>query len=339
MSTLGHFWKSYLTQLILVKFAPLNAIHMTGNERILILGSEGQLGSELSVVLQQKHGIEQVICSDIRNAKPELARRFMTLDVLDAEAVEATIISENITTIYLLAAVLSAKGETNPNFAWKLNMDSLLHVLSLSVKHKVNRVFWPSSIATFGPNTPREATPQNPYMDPNTVYGISKLSGELWCQYYYTRYGLDVRSLRYPGIISWKTPPGGGTTDYAVEIFHEALQKGAYTCFLHEQTALPMMFVDDAIRATVELMEAPADTIKVRTSYNLAAASFTPGELAAAIQKRLPDFEMGYKTDYRQLIADSWPASIDDRAARNDWGWAHRFDTEAIVDEMLNNLK
>lgn len=312
---------------------------MTGNERILILGSEGQLGSELSAVLQQKYGRDQVICSDIRNSKPEADRRFLELDVMAAEKLEQLIISENITTIYLLAAVLSAKGETNPNFAWKLNMDSLLQVLGLSVKHKVNRVFWPSSIAAFGPNTPRENTPQLPYMDPNTVYGISKLAGELWCQYYFTRFGLDVRSLRYPGIISWKTPPGGGTTDYAVEIFHEALKTGSYECFLHAQTRLPMMFIDDAIRATIELMEAPAEKIKERTSYNLAAVSFTPAELAEAIRKRLPDFNISYKTDFRQAIADSWPSSIDDSAARNDWGWNHQFDTRAIVNEMLDNLK
>jgi nucleoside-diphosphate-sugar epimerase len=308
-------------------------------ERILILGSEGQLGSELSAVLQQQHGTDNVICTDIRNAHPAARRRFIQLDVMDAKAVEQIIIGENISTIYLLAAVLSAKGETNPNFAWKLNMDSLLQVLDLSVKHKVNRVFWPSSIAAFGPNTPRELTPQMPYMDPNTVYGISKLAGELWCQYYFMRYGLDVRSIRYPGIISWKTPPGGGTTDYAVEIFHDALKTGHYQCFLHAQTSLPMMFIDDAIRATIELMEAPADQIKQRTSYNLAAVSFTPSQLAEAIRKSLPNFKISYKTDFRQAIADSWPASIDDSAARNDWGWNHRFDTEGIVKEMLDNLK
>lgn len=312
---------------------------MASTERILILGSEGQLGSELSVVLQQRHGIENVICTDIRNGKPEADRRFVELNVMDADGVEALIVNEKITTIYLLAAVLSAKGEANPDFAWKLNMDSLLLVLGLSVKHKIGRVFWPSSIAAFGVNTPRINTPQESYMDPNTVYGISKLSGELWCQYYFQRYGLDVRSIRYPGIISWKTPPGGGTTDYAVEIFHEALKNGRYTSFLSENTALPMMFVDDAIRATVELMEAPAEQIKVRTSYNLAAVSFTPAELAAAIQKRLPDFQISYQPDFRQGIANSWPASIDDRAARNDWGWNHRLDTEGMVDEMLNNLR
>jgi nucleoside-diphosphate-sugar epimerase len=312
---------------------------MASTERILILGSEGQLGSELSVVLQQRHGIENVICTDIRNGKPEADRRFVELNVMDADGVEALIVNEKITTIYLLAAVLSAKGEANPDFAWKLNMDSLLLVLGLSVKHKIGRVFWPSSIAAFGVNTPRINTPQESYMDPNTVYGISKLSGELWCQYYFQRYGLDVRSIRYPGIISWKTPPGGGTTDYAVEIFHEALKNGRYTSFLSENTALPMMFVDDAIRATVELMEAPAEQIKVRTSYNLAAVSFTPAELAAAIQKRLPDFQIAYQPDFRQGIANSWPASIDDRAARSDWGWNHRLDTEGMVDEMLNNLR
>lgn len=329
----------YLAVLNFAKFAPLKSTSMASNERILILGSEGQLGSELSAQLQQKHGIDNVICTDIRNGQPEANRKFMELDVLNADAVEQLIISENITTIYLLAAVLSAKGETNPMFAWKLNMDSLLQVLQLSVKHKVNRVFWPSSIAAFGPTTPKTDTPQHPYMDPNTVYGVSKLSGELWCQYFFTRYGLDVRSLRYPGIISWKTPPGGGTTDYAVEIFHEALKKGSYESFLHAQTSLPMMFIDDAIRATLELMEAPAHKVKERTSYNLAAMSFTPAELAEAIQKRLPDFKIGYKTDFRQAIADSWPGSIDDSAARRDWGWQHRFDLDALVDEMLNNLR
>lgn len=307
--------------------------------RILLIGSEGQLGSELSATLIAKHGKENVICSDLRNPRPELDRRFMVLDALDKDGIEAVIRDEQISQVYLLAAVLSATGEKNPAFAWKLNMESLLSVLDLGVKYKLDRVFWPSSIAAFGPNTPKVDTPQSSYMDPNTVYGISKLSGELWCQYYFQRYGLDVRSIRYPGIISWKTPPGGGTTDYAVEIFHDALQKGSYNCFLKADTALPMMFVDDAIRGTVELMEAPKEHIKTRTSYNLAAVSFTPAELAAAIRLHMPSFNIQYAPDFRQQIADSWPASIDDSAARTEWGWNHHFDTAGIVNEMLENLK
>lgn len=307
--------------------------------RILLIGSEGQLGSELSAALIAKHGKENVICSDLRNPRPELDRRFMVLDALDKDGIEAVIRDEQISQVYLLAAVLSATGEKNPAFAWKLNMESLLSVLDLGVKYKLDRVFWPSSIAAFGPNTPKVYTPQSSYMDPNTVYGISKLSGELWCQYYFQRYGLDVRSIRYPGIISWKTPPGGGTTDYTVEIFHDALQKGSYNCFLKADTALPMMFVDDAIRGTVELMEAPKEHIKTRTSYNLAAVSFTPAELAAAIRLHMPSFNIQYAPDFRQQIADSWPASIDDSAARTEWGWNHHFDTAGIVKEMLENLK
>jgi len=307
--------------------------------RILIIGSEGQLGSELSAALIAKHGVDAVICSDLRNPRPELDRRFMVLDAMDTAAIENVLVSEKITQVYLLAAVLSATGEKNPDFAWKLNMGSLLALLDLAVKLKLERVFWPSSIAAFGPNTPKVNTPQMGYMDPNTVYGISKLTGELWCQYYFQRYGLDVRSIRYPGIISWKTPPGGGTTDYAIEIFHEALQNQHYSCFLSAHTPLPMMFVDDAIRATMELMEAPAEKIKTRTSYNLAAVTFTPAELAKAIQQEIPIFQIDYAPDFRQAIADSWPGSIDDSAARAEWGWQHRFDTAAIVKEMLENLR
>jgi nucleoside-diphosphate-sugar epimerase len=307
--------------------------------RILIIGSEGQLGSELSAALIAKHGQDAVICSDLRNPRPELDRRFIVLDAMDTAGIEKVVVAERITQVYLLAAVLSATGEKNPDFAWKLNMGSLLAVLELAVKLKLERVFWPSSIAAFGPNTPKVNTPQMGYMDPNTVYGISKLTGELWCQYYFQRYGLDVRSIRYPGIISWKTPPGGGTTDYAIEIFHEALQQQSYTCFLNATTPLPMMFVDDAIRATIELMEAPAEKIKTRTSYNLAAVTFTPAELAQAIQREIPIFKIDYAPDFRQAIADSWPGSIDDSAARAEWGWQHRFDTAAIVKEMLENLR
>lgn len=311
----------------------------TNTPRILLIGSEGQLGSELSAALIARHGKDAVICSDLRNPRPELDRRFMVLDALDLTAIEKVLVDEKISQVYLLAAVLSATGEKNPAFAWKLNMGSLLGLLDLAVKYKLDRVFWPSSIAAFGPQTPKNNTPQTPYMDPNTVYGISKLSGELWCQYYHQRYGLDVRSIRYPGIISWKTPPGGGTTDYAIEIFHEALKNKHYSCFLGPETALPMMFVDDAIRATIELMEADSSRIQTRTSYNLAAVSFTPAELAAAIREFIPEFSIAYAPDFRQAIANSWPASIDDSAARREWDWQHRFDTRAIVVEMLENLK
>lgn len=311
----------------------------TNTPRILLIGSEGQLGSELSAALIARHGKDAVICSDLRNPRPELDRRFMVLDALDLTAIEKVLVDEKISQVYLLAAVLSATGEKNPAFAWKLNMGSLLGLLDLAVKYKLDRVFWPSSIAAFGPQTPKNNTPQTPYMDPNTVYGISKLSGELWCQYYHQRYGLDVRSIRYPGIISWKTPPGGGTTDYAIEIFHEALKNKHYSCFLGPETALPMMFVDDAIRATIELMEADSSRIQTRTSYNLAAVSFTPAELAAAIREFIPEFSIAYAPDFRQAIANSWPASIDDSAARREWDWQHRFDTRAIVKEMLENLK
>lgn len=311
----------------------------TNTPRILLIGSEGQLGSELSAALIARHGKDAVICSDLRNPRPELDRRFMVLDALDLAAIEKVLVDEKISQVYLLAAVLSATGEKNPAFAWKLNMGSLLGLLDLAVKYKLDRVFWPSSIAAFGPQTPKNNTPQTPYMDPNTVYGISKLSGELWCQYYHQRYGLDVRSIRYPGIISWKTPPGGGTTDYAIEIFHEALKNKHYSCFLGPETALPMMFVDDAIRATIELMEADSSRIQTRTSYNLAAVSFTPAELAAAIREFIPEFSIAYAPDFRQAIANSWPASIDDSAARREWDWQHRFDTRAIVKEMLENLK
>lgn len=311
----------------------------TNTPRILLIGSEGQLGSELSAALIARHGKDAVICSDLRNPRPELDRRFMVLDALDLAAIEKVLVDEKISQVYLLAAVLSATGEKNPAFAWKLNMGSLLGLLDLAVKYKLDRVFWPSSIAAFGPQTPKNNTPQTPYMDPNTVYGISKLSGELWCQYYHQRYGLDVRSIRYPGIISWKTPPGGGTTDYAIEIFHEALKNKHYSCFLGPETALPMMFVDDAIRATIELMEADSSRIQTRTSYNLAAVSFTPAALAAAIREFIPEFSIAYAPDFRQAIANSWPASIDDSAARREWDWQHRFDTRAIVKEMLENLK
>lgn len=304
----------------------------------LIIGSSGQLGSELASALLKERPDQTLICSDLHQGTAPDGALFETLDVLDKPRLEDMIKRYGIQEIYHLAAMLSAKGEQKPEMAWRLNMEGLLNVLDLSVKHGVGRVFWPSSIAAFGPGTPRDLVPQWPVMDPRTVYGISKLSGELWCQYYFQRFGLDVRSLRYPGIISWRTPPGGGTTDYAVEIFHEALRTGAYTSFLQAQTRLPMMFIDDAVRATLELMRADGERLSVRTSYNITAMSFTPSELAEAIQSRLPHFQIDYRADFRQAIADTWPAVIDDQVARLDWGWHHRYDLNALVDEMLTNL-
>lgn len=247
-------------------------------------------------------------------------------------------IGEGITQIYLLAALLSATGEKNPKKAWDINMQSLIQVLDIGVEEKLNKIYWPSSIAVFGPTTPMEHTPQATVVEPRTVYGISKYAGELWCQYYHQRYGLDVRSLRYPGLISWKSEPGGGTTDYAVEIYHEALKHGKYTSFLSEGTYLPMMFMDDAIRATIELMEAPTEQIKTRMSYNVSAMSFSPKEIAESIAYHIPEFKIDYAPDFRQAIADGWPKSIDDSAARQDWGWQQEFDLNKMTHEMLKNL-
>jgi nucleoside-diphosphate-sugar epimerase len=238
-----------------------------------------------------------------------------------------------------MAALLSATAEKNPAFAWDLNMNSLFHVLNLAKAKKIKKIFWPSSIAVFGPTTPRENTPQYTIMEPTTVYGISKQTGERWCEYYHHQYGVDVRSIRYPGLISWTTEPGGGTTDYAVDIYHKALKKGKFECFLSEETKLPMMYMDDAIRATVEIMQADKDAVKIRSSYNLAGISFTPAEIAEEIKKHLPNFTISYKPDFRQKIADSWPASIDDSAAREDWGWKHEFEMDSMTEVMLENLK
>jgi nucleoside-diphosphate-sugar epimerase len=261
------------------------------------------------------------------------------LDVTDAAALPAVAERHGITQVYHLAAALSARGEQHPMWAWDLNMKGLLNVLELARTHKLDKVFWPSSIAAFGPTTPRDATPQKTVMEPTTVYGISKLAGEGWCAWYHRMHGVDVRSLRYPGLISWKTPPGGGTTDYAVEIFHEALKANCYTSFLGADTALPMMYMPDAIRATLALMDAPADAIRERHSYNLAGISFTPADIAQAIAEELPNFAMAYAPDFRQAIADSWPRSIDDSAARADWGWRPDYDLRAMVRDMLANLR
>jgi nucleoside-diphosphate-sugar epimerase len=307
--------------------------------KILIIGANGQIGTELAQELALRHGNANVITSDLapEGRVPTLTHEM--LDVTDAAALTAVAKRHGITQVYHLAAALSATGEKHPMWAWDLNMKGLLNVLELARVQKLERVFWPSSIAAFGPKTPQVATPQDTVMDPSTVYGISKLAGEGWCRWYHANHGVDVRSLRYPGLISWKTPPGGGTTDYAVEIFHAALKQGRYSCFLEEGQALPMMYMPDALRATIELMEAPAEAIRERGSYNLAGVSFTPAEIAAAIRAEIPDFEISYAPDFRQAIAASWPQSIDDRQARTDWGWKLAYDLRAMVGDMLKELR
>ena len=309
-------------------------------DKILVIGACGQLGSELTLALREKHGVANVVASDVREPEGDLANGpFEMLDVMDKQAIESLIDQYGITQIYHLAAILSAKGEKNPKFAWDLNMDSLLNVLELAKDKKLDKIYWPSSIAVFGPNTPRQNTPQHTIMDPNTVYGISKLAGERWCEYYFDKYGVDVRSLRYPGLIGYKAKPGGGTTDYAVDIYYKALEEGSYECFLKEGTYLPMMYIDDAIKATINLMEADKSDVKIRSSYNLAAISFAPEEIAEEIKKQIPGFSISYAPDFRQNIADSWPDSIDDDAARQDWGWQHDFDLEKMTATILSGLK
>ncbi|MCP4977272.1 MAG: NAD-dependent epimerase/dehydratase family protein [Maribacter sp.] len=308
---------------------------------ILILGACGQIGTELTYALRDKHDNDTIIASDIREGSEDLMSSgpFELLDATDYNALEEVIAYYEISEVYLMAAMLSATAEKFPMRAWNLNMNSLFNVLNLAKEKKIDKVFWPSSIAVFGPNTPENNTPQNTIMEPTTVYGISKQSGERWCNYYHHKYGVDVRSVRYPGLISWKTMPGGGTTDYAVEIFHKALSDGHYTCFLKEDTKLPMMFMDDAIRGTIMLMESNEEDIKIRSAYNLSAMSFTPAEIADNIQRIVPDFEITYIPDFRQEIADSWPSSIDDSIARRDWGWQPEFDLERTSELMLRNLK
>ncbi|WP_461534386.1 NAD-dependent epimerase/dehydratase family protein [Sinomicrobium sp.] len=309
--------------------------------KILIIGACGQIGSELTLALRDIYGVSQVVASDIRNNNPELAASgpFEILDATNKEQIESCIEEHGITDVYLMAAMLSATAEKYPDKAWNLNMNSLFHILDLARDKKIKKVFWPSSIAVFGPSTPKEHTPQQTIMEPSTVYGISKLAGERWCEYYHKNYGVDVRSIRYPGLISWKTLPGGGTTDYAIDIYHQALEKGSYECFLDEKTTLPMMYMDDAIRATISLMQAESDSVKIRSSYNLAGVSFNPSEIAAVIKKHISGFSISYKPDFRQKIADSWPGSIDDSAARDHWGWESKFDLEAITKDMLSNLR
>ncbi|TAL63143.1 MAG: NAD-dependent epimerase/dehydratase family protein [Bacteroidetes bacterium] len=310
---------------------------MPAQEKILIIGSSGQIGTELTEKLQEIYGTGNVIASDIKKSK-RVESAFEELDVLDDKRLGEIVSKHKITQVYLLAALLSATSEKNPPFAWKLNMGSLFNVLDLAKEKKIKKVYWPSSIAVFGPSTPRENVPQFTVMDPTTVYGISKLAGERWCEYYHLKHGVDVRSLRYPGLISYTSPPGGGTTDYAVDIFYQALQKGHYECFLSENTPLPMMYMPDAIRATVELMEADMQNLKVRSSYNVAAISFTPKEIAAAIKKYVPKFSISYHPDFRQKIADSWPGSIDDSQAGKDWKWKAKYTLPELVKDMLDNL-
>lgn len=310
-------------------------------ERILVIGASGQIGVELTLALRKIYGNNNVVASDLREENDLLKGTgpYVSLDVMNKEMLHVQVIRQNITQIYLLAAILSATGEKNPNLAWNLNMQSLLNVLDIAREEKLFKVFWPSSIAVFGPTSPRVNCPQQTIIEPITVYGISKYAGEFWCNYYNHRYGLDVRSIRYPGLISYKSAPGGGTTDYAVEIFHDALEEKKYDCFLKEDTYLPMMYMPDAIKATIELMEAPASAISVRHSYNISGMSFSPKEIAAAIKKHIPAFEITYQPDYRQQIADSWPQSIDDSVARNDWGWQEDYNLERMTADMFENLE
>jgi nucleoside-diphosphate-sugar epimerase len=311
------------------------------NTRILIIGACGQIGTELTNKLRAIYGKENVIAADIRKLNNDIVNEgiFEVVNALDYNQIEHLVEQYHITDVYLMAALLSATAEKNPAFAWDLNMNSLFHVLNLAKAGKIKKIFWPSSIAVFGPTTPRENTPQYTIMEPSTVYGISKQTGERWCEYYHNQYGVDVRSIRYPGLISWSTPPGGGTTDYAVDIYHKAITEGKFTSFLSENTGLPMMYMDDAIKATISIMQADADKVKIRSSYNLSGMSFTPAEIAQEIKKHFPDFSIKYEPDFRQKIADSWPASIDDSFARKDWGWKNDFDMESMTIEMIKQLK
>lgn len=311
------------------------------NTTILILGACGQIGTELTLTLREKYGNQAVVATDIR--EPQLAALkegpFEILDASDGDAMRAVCEKYNVTTMYHLVAMLSATGEKFPMKAWDLNMQSLLHALELAREGVLQKIFWPSSIAVFGPTTPKTNTPQQTVMEPSTVYGISKLAGERWCEYYFNKYGVDVRSIRYPGLISWKSQPGGGTTDYAVEIYYKAIDQGRYTCFLENNRALPMMYMDDAIRATIELTEAPAAQVKIRSSYNLAGISFDPTTIAASVSKIIPDFTMDCEPDFRDEIAASWPESIDDTQAQKDWGWSMEYDLDSMSNAMILNLR
>lgn len=309
-------------------------------EKILVIGASGQIGVELTLALRNIYGNNNVVASDLREQNPLLEGTgpYVSLDVMNKEMLHVQVIRQGITQIYLLAAILSATGEKNPNLAWNLNMQGLLNVLDIACEEQIHKVYWPSSIAVFGPTSPKIKCPQQTIIEPVTVYGISKYAGEFWCNYYHKRYGVDVRSMRYPGLISYKSAPGGGTTDYAIEIFHEALEEKKYECFLNPNTYLPMMYMPDAIEATIQLMEAPANKISIRTSYNVSGMSFSPQEIADAIKQHIPGFKISYKPDYRQVIADSWPQSIDDTIARQDWGWKEKYDLQEMTADMLKNL-
>ena len=310
-------------------------------EKILVIGASGQIGVELTLALRKIYGASSVVASDLREQNELLhgTGPYVSLDVMNKEMLHVQVIRQNITQIYLLAAILSATGEKNPGLAWHLNMQGLLNVLDIAREEKLSKVYWPSSIAVFGPTSPKQNCPQQTIIEPTTVYGISKYAREFWCNYFFNKYAVDVRSLRYPGLISYKSAPGGGTTDYAVEIFHDALESGHYDCFLEKDTYLPMMYMPDAIRATIELMEAPSEKITIRTSYNVAAISFSPEEIATEIQKHVPGFSISYAPDYRQAIAKSWPQSIDDSIARRDWGWQPEYDLPRMTKDMLENLE
>ena len=309
-------------------------------KKVLVIGAGGQIGSELVIALRKIYGNTSVVAADIKTECPEILADgpYVQMDILNRDAVRNYVIYKEFDEVYLLAALLSATAEKNPDFAWKLNMEGLFTILDLAKEGHIKKIFWPSSIAVFGPTTPRDLTPQYTVMEPTTVYGISKQAGERWCQYYYNKFGVDVRSIRYPGLISHTSMPGGGTTDYAVDIFYHAKKTASYISFLKEDSALPMMYMEDAIRATIELMEAPIENVMIRSSYNLAGISFTPSDLAAAIKFEIPDFKIEYKPDFRQDIADSWPNSIADGDARNDWGWRPRFDLQEMVKTMLAHV-
>lgn len=308
--------------------------------KTIVIGACGQIGTELVLALRKQNGNDAVIAADVKNDCPALLSEgpYMKMDILDREFVRTTIINQEITEVYLLAALLSATAEKNPDFAWRLNMEGLFTILDLAKEGHVSKIFWPSSIAVFGPTTPRDHTPQFTIMEPTTVYGISKLAGERWCEYYFNKHNVDVRSIRYPGLISYTSLPGGGTTDYAVDIFYQAKLGKKYTCFLSEDTALPMMFMEDAIRATLELMNAPNEKLTVRSSYNLSGCSFTPSELTSIIKRHIPEFEIEYVPDFRQAIAESWPKSIDDSQARLDWGWKENYPTDLLVKTMIDHV-
>lgn len=308
--------------------------------KILVIGAGGQLGTELTKVLAEKYGSESIIATDFQeSARSKFGYcNFQSLNVLDKVELENIVKKDGVNQIYHLAAILSAAGEKNPIQAWDLNMGGLLNVLEVAREYKIEKVFWPSSIAVFGPSSEKDNTPQNAFKDPNTIYGISKLSGEHWCEYYFNKYGVDIRSVRYPGLIGYKSLPGGGTTDYAVDIYHKALKGEKFTCFLSEHTYLPMMYMDDAIQATLQLMDAPKEKITIRTSYNIAGLSFSPAEIYQSIVKHYSNFEIEYQSDFRQAIADSWPNSIDDSKANVDWGWKPKFNLEAMTSAIITNL-